>query len=78
MSPVNLKITDGKRTKVVHMNRVQHCVQPQGVTEEVPLETSQAAEWCPPQIDHLEVPCSMESERRYPQRNRRPLDWLRP
>ena len=78
MGPVNLKITDGKRTKVVHMNRVQHRVQPQGVTEEVPLETSRAAEWCPPQIDHLEVPCSMESERRYPQRNRRPPDWLRP
>ena len=49
------------------MNRVQHRVQPQGVTEEVPLETSRAAEWCPPQIDHLEVPYSMESERRYPQ-----------
>ena len=78
MGPVNLKITDGKRTKVVHMNRVQHRVQPQGVTEEVPLETSRAPEWCPPQIDHLEVPCSMESERRYPQRNRRPPDWLRP
>ena len=76
--PVNLKITDGKRTKVVHMNRVQHRVQPQQHMEEVPPEISQAAEWCPPQIDHLEVPCAMEPERRYPQRNRRPPDWLHP
>ena len=34
--PVNLKITDGKRTKVVHINRVHHRVQPQQYTEEVP------------------------------------------
>ena len=27
--PVNLKITDGKRTRVVHTNRVRHHVQPQ-------------------------------------------------
>ena len=60
--PVNLKITDGKRTKVVHMNRVQHHVQPQQHMEEVPPEISQAAEWCPPQIDHLEAPCAMEPE----------------
>ena len=53
-------------------------MQPQKFTEEMPLETSRAAEWYPPQIGHLEVPCSMESERRYPQRNRRPPDWLRP
>ena len=78
IGPVNLKITDGKRTKVVHMNRVQHRVQPQKFTEEMPLETSRAAQWCPPQIDHLEVPYPMELERRYPQRNRRPPDWLRP
>ena len=44
-SPVNLKITDGKRTKVVHINRVQHRVQPLQYTEpEIPQE----AEWCPP------------------------------
>ena len=60
------------------MNWVQHCVQPQQHTEEVPPEISQAAKWCPPQIDHLEAPCVMEPERRYPQRNRRPPDWLRP
>ena len=75
--PVNLKITDGKRIRVVHKNRVQHRVQPQQHTEEASPETSQTAEWCPPQIDHLEAPSAMESERRYPQRNRRPPDWLR-
>ena len=75
--PVNLKITDGKRIRVVHKNRVQHRLQPQQHTEEASPETSQTAEWCPPQIDHLEAPSAMESERRYPQRNRRPPDWLR-
>ena len=72
--PVNLKITDGKCTKVVYINRVQHRVQPQQYTEEVPPEIPQEAEWCPPQIDHLEVPYAMESEKRYPRRSRRPPD----
>ena len=27
--PVNLKITDGKQTRVVYMNQIQYCVQPQ-------------------------------------------------
>ena len=39
------------------------------------LEKPQAAGWHPPQIDHLEVPCSMKLERRYPQRHQRPPDW---
>ena len=49
------------------MNWVQHRVQPQKFTEEMPLEMSRAAQWCPPQIDHLEVPYPMELERRYPE-----------
>ena len=29
INPINLEITDGVRTKVVHVNRLQHQVQPQ-------------------------------------------------
>ena len=68
---------DGRQTRVVRTNRVQHHVQPQQHTEETPAETLQGANWRPPQTDHLEVPYAMEPERRYPQRNRRPPDWLR-
>ena len=62
IGPVNLKITDGKQRKV---STASHAA-----AEEIPLETSRAAEWCPPQIDHLEVPYPMELERRYPQQNK--------
>ena len=43
IGPVNLKISDGKRTKVVHTNQVQRHIQPHQFTEEVPLEKPQAA-----------------------------------
>ena len=33
-SPVTMEITDGKRTKVVHVNRLQPCIQP-SVEEDV-------------------------------------------
>ena len=37
-----MKITDGKQTRAVYINWIQHHVQPQLYTEEVPPETSQA------------------------------------
>ena len=72
-TPINVKITDGQTTKVVHVNRLQHRKQPQPDT--VPSSNTYT-NWVPPQIDHHVFPVS-PPERRYPQRTRRPPNWLR-
>ena len=71
-NPINVKITDGQTTKVVHVNRLQHRKQPQH--DAVPSSNTYTT-WVPPQIDHYVFPVS-PPERRYPQRTRRPPDWL--
>eukprot|EP00731_Ephydatia_muelleri_P033383 Em0028g58a len=51
-SPVAVEITDGARTRVVHVNRLRYRVQP----EASPLmNTSHKQDWQPPQTDHLLV-----------------------
>ena len=74
VSPINAKISDGLRTRVVHINRLRHRVIPQWTDSPLsPTHTSDA--WQPPQIDHVIVSAdSPEPIRRYPQRERRPPD----
>ena len=66
---VNVEISDGKRTKIVHVNRLQHRVQPQSfevddVLRNIPQQCN------PPQVEHtIMPPCNMPL-RRYPQRHR--------
>ena len=51
-SPVTVKITNGARTRVVHVNRLRYRVQP----EASPLmNTSHKQDWRLPQTDHLLV-----------------------
>lgn len=70
--PLNVEITDGRRIRVVHINRLRHRVVP-GRRES---STSQHAtlDWHAPQVDHTELPPSSAPPRRYPQRERRPPD----
>ena len=73
-NPVKVTITDGQNTKVVHINRLQHRKQPQ--QDVVPSSnTCTYTSWAPPQIDHY-ILSESPSERRYPQRSRRPPDRL--
>ena len=67
-NPINVKITDGQTTKVVHVNRLQHRKQPQHDTVP-PSDTYTYTNWVPPQIDHHVFPV-FPPERRYPQRTR--------
>ena len=55
IGPINMKIHDGKRARVVHINRLQPRFQPVSDKEETQNETSPP--WTPPQIEHSVVSC---------------------
>ena len=74
-TPINLKITNGAKTKVVHTNRVQHRCIPQTVNK-VPTHGHSSSTWYSPQVSHHVIESASES--RYPQRSRRAPDWFRP
>ena len=53
--PCNLELTDGQLSKVVHVNRVQHRIQPyqakgHTIIEQHPLQ------WNPPKFHHFLIP----------------------
>ena len=50
-NPVNVTITDGQNTKVVHINRLQHRKQPQQDVV-ASSNTCTYTSCAPPQIDH--------------------------
>ena len=55
--PIHLKIMDGMRTKFVHVNRLQHRVQPQpgdGNTRTLNTIVPADSDTCvSPQVDHI-------------------------
>ena len=73
-SAVTMKITYGHHSKVVHVNHLRHRIQKQPEEIEEPQGIGEAL-WVPPEIDHLIIP-SDPPERRYPLRDRHPLDCL--
>ena len=87
-SPTNVKITDGRRTRVVHINRIQHRIQPRQCQQNSAEESlsTPPQDWAPPQIDQLIIPPSRAAPsrdaptraapmRRYPCRGRHPPDY---
>jgi len=54
-SPTDVKIYDGQSTKVVHVNRLQHCKQPQYDSTSSTDTDIALNNWFPPQIDHHTV-----------------------
>ena len=74
-----MEIYDGKRTKVVHTNRLQYRYVP-GQHDAVPVTTDSEndhLEWTPPSVDHVILPPT-ELSNRYPQRQGRPPARYRP
>ena len=71
--PTTVEISDGNRHKIVHINRLQHRLQPMEASRNS-LDIIQT--WHPPQIEHFinETP----EVRRNPPRNRQPPDYYRP
>jgi hypothetical protein len=60
-TPLTLEITDGDKTKVVHVNRLRQRIVPSSTNKEEPsgqvLQESHP-NWEAPQIDHVEMPAS--------------------
>ena len=57
-SPLNMEITDGTRTKVVHVNRLHQRVQPHDTERTRDMSGTRSNHWTPPQVDHYMVPTS--------------------
>ena len=75
--PTTYTISDGKRTRVVHVNRLRPRIQPSLVP--VSPDSKVVECWSPPSIEH-EIMDADESptETHYPSQERRPPDWFRP
>ena len=69
-SVVNVEISDGNRTRIVHVNRLRHRLQP--CLSEVKDKAHMPCTWNPSQIEHSYAPPMIQQERRYPQRVRAP------
>ena len=73
-SPVTVQIYDGKRTKVVHINRLQHRCVP-GQHDTANLDSAEVEsdyhEWTPSSLDHVILPPIKQTvSSRYPQRQK--------
>ena len=66
--PVNVEISDGKHTKIVHVNRLQHRVQPRSFECEGTPDIPQ--QWNPSQVEHMYMPPITMPTRRDQQRHR--------
>ena len=71
--PVTVEITDGRRTKVVHVNRVRHRNQPVEAPEHSNNDPG-PGHWHPTQIEYFILQETPTSERHYPLRQRHPPD----
>ena len=76
-SPVTVAISDGKRTRVVHTNRLRHRIQAAADSSESTLTTGTTNVWSPPQIEHF-VEETVTPSRRNPPRSRRAPQYYRP
>ena len=70
--PLNMEISDGTVSKVVHVNRLRYRIQPTP-TDDSPQQQPSSTNWSPPQINHFtEFYSDPARQRRYPARVRRP------
>ena len=75
-SPVTVAISDGKRNKVVHINRLHHRIQPME-SDGHAVESSSMQQWRLPEVEHF-VEETSTGRRRNPPRARRQPDYYRP
>ena len=57
-SPITVEIANGRTSKVVHVNRLQHRCTPSTTTSQIqPPQTNTAPpQWTPPTVDHIFLP----------------------
>ena len=76
--PATYTITDGKRTKTVHVNRLRSRIQP-SLRTAPESNMEKVSQWSPPSVEHVIVDTEESpAAPRYPTRDRRPPDWFRP
>ena len=77
--PVNVKISDGERTKIVHINRLQHRILPSSIpTLSQTFSKPVMQPWNPPQVEHFVEPEANTPQLRHSQRSRKSPDYYRP
>ena len=77
--PVNVKISDGERTKIVHINRLQHRILPSSIpTLSQTFSKPVMQPWNPPQVEHFVEPEVNTPQLRHSQRSRTSPDYYRP
>lgn len=75
LSPITVKISDNKRLRTVHINRVRHRIQPARGSGGTPTNWKQTT-WTAPQTEHIILPPAPSSfGRRYPTRARHPPNY---
>ena len=72
--PITYMITDGRRDRTVHIDRLRKQIQPAPTLNESSDDTPHEVVWNPPKIEHEVI--EVEEERRYPQRSRRAPDYF--
>ena len=70
-SPVTIEISNGRKSKVVHSNRLQHSVQAAANSSESTVTNKAVPLWTPPQVEHF-IEETVNPSNRYPSRQRRP------
>ena len=65
-NPVNVQISSGHHSKMVHVNRLHHWIQP-NLQDKEDAQT-RAYQWNPPQAEHTILPPLTTPARRYPLR----------
>jgi len=76
-SPVTIQIYNGRKSKVVHSNRLRHRFQAAVNSSESSVTENPAPTWNPPMIEHF-IEETAGSSQRYPARERRPPQFYRP
>ena len=69
--PLVMEISNGTTSKVVHVNRLRHRLQP-SPSDTTVLHNDQTRTWRPPEVDHYIDNSPEPISRRYPVRTRRP------
>jgi len=72
--PTSYEIANGKKKKIVHINRLRKRIQPLCVDVDSP-QNAPLPVWNPPTIEHQIL--DADEGRRYPQRTRHPPDYFR-
>ena len=76
-SPVTIEISNGRKSKVVHSNRLQHRFQAAANSSESTVTNKAVPLWTPPQVEHV-IEETVSPSHRYPPRQRRPPQFYRP